>query len=127
MRTYISGLILIVSATAYGQPYTLPGTVFDKMAFEVVRGRSCDTLANRQEVELNKLKAVQLADGEVIRLKKSEVNSIQKAMDALQDDYNAMQVILKDKIHSLKIRLRKLTVMLIGETGLVILLVVLLL
>lgn len=97
------------------------------MAFEVVRGRSCDTLANRQETELNKLKAVQLADGEVIRLKESEVKSIQKAMDALQADYNATQVILKDKIHNLKIRLRKLTVMLIGETGLIIVLVLVLL
>lgn len=97
------------------------------MAFEVSRGRSCDTLANRQETELNKLKAVQLADGEVIRLKTAEVTHLDEVIDAMQRQYNSVVIIKDEQIHKLKVRIRKMVVMLIGETGLIVILVILLL
>lgn len=65
--------------TAYGQNYTLPAEIFDRMYFEVVRGRLCDSV---QVAQANELKALGL---ELIETTKA-LNLSQKALGASESE-----------------------------------------
>lgn len=88
MRTYALSLCLMIGCvTAYGQNYTLPSDVFDRMYFEVVKGRACDSLQSKQagELEIQGLELV--ATGQALKLSRaaswtfeSEVKELRQAL-----------------------------------------------
>jgi hypothetical protein len=135
--SFLSVLTLILCANLNSGAFTNPiDTVskypvkviyLDSMFWEIERGRSCEVLVKAQAKEALKLQTELLTQGKIINLKKSEVTHLEEIITAIQKDYSAIKAIKDEKINSLKVRIRKLTVMIIGETGLVILLVVLLL
>lgn len=56
-------LLVMLSVTASAQYYTLPDTIFDLMASEVIKGRLCDSLQARQQTEINALNSLISAQG----------------------------------------------------------------
>ena len=118
---------MIASVCTNSQSISLASLVVDSIIWKLNVGAICDSLQSAQLYHVTKLQTELLTQGKIIQLKKSEVTHLEEIIAAIQKDFSAVKTIKDEKIHSLKVRIRKLTFMLIGETGLIVLMVVLLL
>lgn len=117
MRILSTGLILIASATAFGQPYTLPGEIFDRMAFDVVRGRACDSLRAKQEIDINAITAELNQQGKIIQLQKSKDANQDAIIQALRDELTSTRDLGRAEKEGLKSRVKRLRAWFIGLVG----------
>lgn len=118
---------MILSGFAHGQNFILPYLAADSAYYEIVKGRHCEKVLYAQLSATTKLQTELLAQGKIIQLKKNEVTHLEEIIALIQKESQADKTIAKEKIHALKVKIRKLVAVVIGETGFVVLLVVLLL
>lgn len=98
---------MTLSVTAFCQNYTLPSILFDSLSFEVVKGRSCDSVRVAQAFELQKKGSELLQVNARLDLSKKEVKTLEGLLEnsKAKNQVDAQQFNLdKDK---LKRKLRK--------------------
>jgi len=111
---------MIGSVTGFSQTYTLPSVLFDSMVFEVIKGRSCDSLQairaerikNQGEQLLNQDSALKLAVS-LSEAKEAEVKELRQAL-TITEAKSKME--LKDQ----KRKTRKVAIIAISEAILLI-------
>lgn len=132
MRYAIIYLILLTTQIVFASDldtakYSIPVNIVDSMFFEIQQGRQCAKLSVALTNENLKLETELLATGKIILLKNSEVTHLEDIITALQQQADATRVITKERLDKFRARVRKLTVLVIGEAGIIILLIVVLL
>jgi hypothetical protein len=108
------------------QTFTLPTVILDSMIFEVRKGRACDTVMHKQEVELQKLGAELLANGKAIILltkESSELSGLLKNCEEL--GALAVKEFRLEK-RKLLVKIRKLIRVVILEGGVIVVMIILL-
>lgn len=117
----------MLSVTASAQYYTLPDTIFDLMASEVIKGRLCDSLQAQQQTEINALNSLISAQGTQLSNQKelisSQAQKIALSAEQLQAERELNRV---EKRIAYKRNMRLKRWLAISGVGNVILLVVLL-
>jgi len=86
----------------YSQSFTLPSVLFDSMAFEVRKGRSCDTLQRKQQAEIKALGAELLANGRAIELQTDENKALNVIIQGFKKEAENSKVIHKEELHDEK-------------------------
>jgi hypothetical protein len=118
MRKYgILALILISSGIASGQNYTLPAWVYDSMAFEVRKGRSCEVLKDSLEIRVLSLSEINLQKDTRITGLVAQVANV-KALEASWPDRmdNQAKTFQLDKA-ALRQKVKKRNRVIIGMAG----------
>ena len=116
---------MIVCVVGNSQGFILPTKILDSMIFEVKKGRTCDSLQKQQEKEIKALGDELVSEGKVVKLLTSENSFLSEKVDVLQEE-----VILSDEKHKiekkvLKTKINRLWVVITSETGVIILLILL--
>ena len=96
------------------------------MYFEVVLGRICDSLNKAQAADINVLNQLVLHQGQRITLSNTKITQLEDVIKLMQEQGSNQKEVAQIKNEKLKIRLRKIWRVVIIESGVIIILVVLL-
>lgn len=114
---------MIAFVQANSQNFTLPIKIVDSLIFEVKKGRSCDTLQQKQLLEIKALGDELIANGKVIELKTTENQQQSLIISSLNSTISLMSEksdLEKDK---LKTRIRHLWAAILSEGAIIVLLI----
>ena len=119
-------MLLIVPVVTHCQSFILRTDILDSLIFETRKGRSCDTLVQKQEIEIQKLGAELIANGQVIVLLQKESSTL----DALVKNCENISNLAKQEYGIQKerflVKIRKLWRVVVIEGGVIIVLIILL-
>ena len=96
------------------------------MYFEVIRSRSCDSLQRAQGVEINGLNAVVLTQGQKISLSNVKITQLEEVIKVLQEQAGNQKELSQVRAEKLKIRIKKFIRVVIVESGVIVVLIILL-
>ncbi len=127
MKKILSLLTLLIAfGSASSQGIFLPSAIVDSIIWKLDRGRTCDSLAASQELEINALNGLALTQGRRIILTNTKITQLEQIIQALQERANSQQDVSQAKIEKLKTRIRKFWRVVVIESGVIVVLVVLL-
>lgn len=114
------------AGTALSQNYTLPSVLFDSLVFEVRKGRSCDSLNTLNE-RLIKSQGIQLVNyKELVKTSDGKI----AALEALIFNYKESKELLTQQFaldkSKLEKKIKKRNKLIIGEGGIILLLLIVL-
>lgn len=121
MRAVIIGLLIVCSGTLAAQ--TVPPVILDSLIFEVKLGRACTQVTNAQAEEIKALGAELMQTNKALKLSMNESLTLQSLVDNSRqsNDILTKQFALDRK--EMKRKLKRRTVIVIGETILILLLI----
>ena len=117
---------MIVCASAHCQTFTLPSDIFDRMVFEVRKGRVCDTLQRAQQIEINAITAQLTTQGKIISLKDTEVDQLKAFIGSQSNELLAVKDLYGLEKARLKNKLKRLWRVVVIESGAIVVILVVL-
>lgn len=103
----------ILTTAASSQTYPIPVEVFDRMVWEVQRGRACDTLQARQAVEINAMLKELAHQGQIIELQAGQITDAGAVIQA-----ERMQRGTEGKLHMQEVAKKNRVILFLGGLSL---------
>ena len=116
---------MIACACANCQSTSLPSIIVDSIIWRLNLGRACDTLQAKQATELNALSAVVFHQGQRITLSNTKITQLEDVIKLMQEQGANQKEVAQIKNEKLKIRIRKLVRFIVIESGIIVVLVIL--
>jgi thioredoxin-related protein len=114
---------MIAFAQANSQNFILPTKIVDSLIFEVKKGRSCDTLQQKQLFEIKTLRDELIANGKVIKLKTTENEQLSFIISTLNTTISLSSERSEIEKEKLKTRIRHLWAAILSEGAIIVLLI----
>lgn len=114
---------MIAFAQVNSQNFILPTKIVDSLIFEVKKGRSCDTLQQKQLLEIKALGDELIANGKVVELKTTENQQLSFIISTLNSTIALSSEKSDAEKEKLKTRIRHLWAAILSEGAIIVLLI----
>lgn len=109
------------------QNFTIPIKILDSMIFEVKKSRTCDTLQKAQFAQILALQSELLATGKIVRIQKEQIGLQESMLIGRTRELEANRQIWRSEKRGLIKQNNRLKWVIAGESGVILLILLLLL